>query len=126
MKKYEIKYLKMSDGRLMIREVDIETGKRRMVNLPQVSDYDVDIKSYKYNGKTLGEICDLDKKYIIWLVQESSVKDTIKKAAARLFYNCPYWVRKDGEIIDETDLYNPVDAQELVNRLKNEKLSDDK
>lgn len=96
----------MSDGRPMLREVDIETGKKRLVNLPMSSDVDTPIQSYKYPGKNLGEIFEIDKDYVVWLMNESKASSRIKKACRRLLKGKPYVVPEEGTIVDETQLYD--------------------
>lgn len=107
----------MSNGLPMLREVDIETGKKRLMNLPMTSDVDLVIASYKYQGKTLGEIFEIDKEYVKWLITNSKASDRIKKGAARLLNNKPYVVPEEGTIITEDQLYNPMDDYQLVKEL---------
>lgn len=117
MKKYTIQKFIMSNGRPMLREVDMETNKRRLVNLPMTSDRDVPIASYKYAGMTLGEVFDIDKEYVKWIVKSSNASDRIKKGAARLLAGSPYIVREEGAVITEEELYRPENDIELMQSL---------
>lgn len=105
MKKYKITKFIMSDGRTMMREVDIETGYKRHTNLPLTSDVDIPIQSYKYAGKTLGEIFEIDREYVEWLLNGSRASDRIKKACRRMLSGNPYIVPEEGTIITEDKLY---------------------
>lgn len=108
----------MVDGRQMLREVDIETNEKRIVNLPMVSDEDVKVQSYKYVGETLGEIIKKDREYIKWFILESKAGRRLKKSAARLFVGKPYTVPAEGTIISESELYYPEEADELIKNIK--------
>jgi hypothetical protein len=108
MKKYRIVEYKMVDGRTCLREQDIETGEMRLVNLPKTSDYDFPANSLKYAGKTFGQIAEIDKDYLLWVVKESKAPSRQKKIAARLYLGIPYRAKEVGEIINEEELYNPL------------------
>ena len=40
----------------------------------------------KYNGKTLGEIAQIDEKYLLWLISSESAKQSLKDAISKLVY----------------------------------------
>ena len=105
MKQYKITKFTMSDGRTFMREVDIETGYRLHTNLPLTSDTDLPIQSYKYQGKTLGEIFEIDPEYVKWLLHGSKASKRIKKACRRILDGNPYIVQPEGTIINENQLY---------------------
>lgn len=106
MKKYRITKFIMSDGRSMLREVDIETGKKLYTNLPMTSDLELFVQSYKYQGKNLGQIFEIDPDYIKWLLTDSKASKRIKKACKRILDGKPYTVMPEGTIIDESQLYD--------------------
>lgn len=107
-------YSKMSNGNKWIYEACIWCDKRLGLNLPIVSDSDVRVASYKYPGKTLGEIMALDKEYVIWIVAYSKASDRIKKAAQRLLQGNPYVVPKEGEKYLTTKMYgDPLPSSKI-------------
>jgi len=117
MKKYRIQKFIMSNGKPMLREVDITTNKKRLVNLPMTSDVDVVVASYKYPGKTLGELIKIDPDYVKWIVTNSQASDRIKKGAARIMAGKPYFVPEEGSIISEDMLYDPADGAGLIKQI---------
>lgn len=108
----------MSNGLPMLREVDMETGKRMPNNLPLIDDYDTPIASYKYAGKTLGQINEIDQDYVKWIICQSNASDRVKKSAARVYMGNPYKVPEEGTIIDDINLYNPDIATMWARRIK--------
>ena len=120
MKKYIIKQFMMSNDMPMLREVDIETGRKRMMNLPLKNDEDLKIQSYKYPNETLAEIREKDLEYLYWIIKESKYSDSIKKSVARVIWQEPYVVPKEDTIITEYELYNPERAVWIINKIKNQ------
>lgn len=112
----------MRDGRKSLREMDVESGEKMIMKLPLLSDYDAAIQTYKYAGKTLGQINEIDKGYIKWAALESNAPSRLKLVCARLYYDEPYVCKAAGEIIEEKDLYQNVIKRtyELMVKLKEE------
>ena len=92
---WQAKLIPLSNGRPALYEFCVNCGLsngggRLGFALPMVSDMDLLIPSYKYSGKTLGEIEKIDRSYLKWIVLESKSSDRIKKSAARVYFHCPY------------------------------------
>lgn len=101
----------MSDGRPALRERCCSCGATNGgsnlgIALPMIADRDMPANSLKYKGKTLGEIADVNKSYLQWLVTESKSSDRIKNAAARLYFDNPYTPPQDGEIYGAKRMYD--------------------
>ena len=109
-----VKHTKMSNGSPWVYEACPKCEDRMGSNMPIVSDKDVLIASYKYPGKTLGEIYEVDKEYVRWIVCKSKASDRIKKSAARIYFDKPYVVPGDGCTYSRFELYNAVDSANLV------------
>jgi len=123
--KWQAKIIPLSDGRPALREFCVDcratnNGSNLGSSLPMSSDIDIPISSYKYPNKTLGELIELDKKYVKWLILESKASSRIKNAAARLYYNQGYIAPKDGEIYDKSKRYDALMGGILVDKLKND------
>ena len=117
------KNVEMTDGRPSLREFCVgcglsNGGSRLGLSVPLIADIDVPVLSYKYQNKTLGEIFNIDKSYLKWLVCESGAPDRVRKSAARIYFNKPYSPPKEGEIYPFRQIYNPMEGAELVRKLK--------
>lgn len=115
--KWVAKEVLMADGRPSLREFCVSCGEVNAKTLPMVSDTEVFIKSYKYQGKTLGEVFVLDKEYVKWIVRESKATDRIKKSAARIYFGEGYVTPKDGEVYLKEKCYDFNRGVELMNKL---------
>lgn len=122
------KEVPLSNGRPSLREFCTLCGRSNNGSnlgfaLPMIADADVLVMSYKYQGKTLGEIAEIDKSYLLWLVLKSKASDRVKKSAARLYYGVPYVPPKDGDNYSQRKCYDPTMGAELVTTLqKNENM----
>lgn len=117
------KEIPLSDGRPSLREFCVEcgmsgTGTRLGQALPMVNDTDLRIISHKHRDKTLGEINEIDKEYVKWLILHSKASDRVKKSAARVYYGEPYIAHKDGEIYSQEHTYKTNRGWELIKRLQ--------
>jgi len=91
----------MADGRQSLRDVCVACGSRLLPHLPHRNDVDVEILSYKYPGKTLGEI---PREHLEWIVNGSKSAKSIKKAAMRILAGVPYVVPEIGKKHPRTQL----------------------
>ena len=119
------KIIYIADGRPSLREFCVSCGfsnggSRLGIPIPMESDENLLINSHKYMGKTLGKIAFLDKAYLRWLVRFSKSSDRIKKSAARIYYNEPYFSPKNGDIYPKEKIYSSKRGAELVIKLQNE------
>jgi len=117
------KKIPLSDGRPSLREFcaacGISNGGNNLGHpLPMIADKDVPVVSYKYQGKTLGQILEIDKQYILWLVVKSKCSDRIKKSAARLYYDQGYTPPRDGEVYPRMRIYDSVMGAQFVKIMK--------
>lgn len=122
--KWQAKFIPLSDGRPALRESCVgcgltNGGTNLGVALPLINDTDINVSSYKYPNKTLGDIIEIDRDYIKWLILESKASSRIKKAAVRLYYNEGYISPTDGEIYDKKRCYDATRATLLIDKLKN-------
>lgn len=85
--------------------------------LPMISDNDVTVQSFKYANKTLKEIYEIDREYLIWLVKESRSSDRIKKSAARILCERAYTPPKEGEIYGYDRVYDPRIGWECIRQV---------
>jgi len=117
------KIIPLSNGRLSLREFCTECnqtpgGTRLGFSLPMKKDEDVMIKSFKYPGKTFGEIYEIDPDYLVWVVLESKSSERNKKAAARILCRVPYHPKKDGEIYSIDEAYKPSIGVYCIEQVK--------
>ena len=117
------KKIPLSNGRPALREFCVSCGMSNGgsnlgIALPTIADKDLPILSYKYPKKTLGEIMEIDKAYILWLIVESKASDRIKKSAARLYYGQGYVPPNDGEIYSHLKKYDPRMGGEFLRIIK--------
>lgn len=115
------KLIPLSDGRPALREFcatcGVSNGGSNLgFSIPIVADNDVYVHSYKYPGKTLGQIAEVDRAYLEWFMKKSAAKDRDKKAAARIYYNEPYTPPKDGDVYPMARRYNPMRGAELLRK----------
>lgn len=71
-----------------------------------VNDEDRIIASKKHQGKTLKEIAEIDMPYLFWVAVKSKMGQVDRYACARMCMKVPYVVPLDGEIIDQSRLYD--------------------
>ena len=100
----------LADGRRSLREFCFSCGassdgSRLGAALPMISDVDLTIPSFKYHGKTLGEIAIIDSGYLEWIVKESKTSSRVKKSAARILSGNPYTSPKPGDRYEASKCY---------------------
>jgi hypothetical protein len=116
------KSIPLSDGRRAMREFCVSCGvsnggTRLGIAIPLIADADVAFPSYKYVGKTLGQIAEIDKEYIRWVAVESKASERVKKAAARLYHGVQYTPPSDGDIYPKDRIYDPMVGSGLMEKL---------
>lgn len=121
--KWQARIVPRSDGVKTLREFCnscgvSSSGTRMGYALPMVADNDVSIPSFKYPGKTLGEIFKIDPGYLQWIVKESKTSDRVRKSAARILCGVSYTPPKDKEIYGRELCYVPTFGWRCVEKIK--------
>ncbi len=85
--------------------------------LPMTADVDIKVQSFKYPGKTLGEIFVINPGYLHWIVCESKCSDRVKKSAARIICGVPYTPPNDDDIYYEERCYRPGSGWDCIKKV---------
>ena len=120
---YRASVVPRSDGVPTLREFCVECGSSASgsnlgLALPMVSDKDVVVQSYKYAGKTLGDIFSESPDYLVWLVRESKASDRVRKSAARILCGVPYSPPSDGDVYPGENRYQPQLGWECIRKIQ--------
>lgn len=123
-KQWHARSVPLSDGRNSLREFCVACGKsnggtRLGIAIPMTSDADIQLPSFKYGTKTLGEILAIDRQYLIWIVKESKTSDRFKKSAARLLTNTAYTPPVPGHVYSRSLCYRPGDGVRAMDEIIN-------
>lgn len=112
-----------SDGLAVLREFCAlcgvsGSGTNLGFALPMVADVDIKVMSYKYGGRTLGEIFVTDPGYLRWIVLESKSSDRVRKSAARILCGSPYVPPAPGETYSSSRRYDPSEGWSCIRRIE--------
>lgn len=100
-----LKEVPLSDGRPSYREMCMFCEENMPWFVPMIADRDVPIRSYKYAGKTIGQVMDIDKDYVRWLMADSNASVRIKHAAKRVYLGIPFTPKSIGAVYPWGDRY---------------------